>query len=139
MKVYVLDTSVVIKWYNRKAEKHVNQALSILNDLKENKINIVIPSLLIVELVNVFIKGKQLKASVIQDLTTSFFSLPLIMKEPTSELISQIPAISHQYKLTAYDSLYIAQALNENCQLISGDAQGHGKVTDGTVLMLKDY
>ncbi len=47
--------------------------------------------------------------------------------------------ISYTYNLTAYDSLYVATAQEENCQLISDDRKGHGKITDGTVLMLEDY
>jgi len=139
MITYVLDTSVALKWYNREDEEHVEQALSILNDLKNEKITIIIPNLLIIELANVFIKGKNLSIKEFQELISSFFTLPLINKEPTEGIISELPEISHKYDLTAYDSLYLATAKEENCQLISDDNKGHGKITDGTVLMLENY
>lgn len=139
MITYVLDTSVVLKWYNRENEEYVEQALYLLNDLRNEKITIIVPNLLIVELVNVFIKGKHLSTEDVQKLTSSFFTLPIINKEPTEGIISQLPEISYKYGLTAYDSLYLATAQEENCQLISADSDGHGKVTDGTVMMLEDY
>lgn len=136
---YVLDTSVVLKWYNQKDEKYVDKALSLLNDLKNERVNVIVPNLLMIELVNVFIKGKHLSADNIRELTSSFFSLPVINKEPTEGIISRIPEICYKYGLTAYDSLYLATAYEENCQLISADNKGHGKVIDGTVIMLEDY
>lgn len=139
MITYVLDTSVVLKWYNREGEENVEQAISLLNDLRNEAVAIIIPNLLIVELVNVFIRGKNLQADDVAKLTSSFFSLPLISKEPTEGVISRLAEISYEYNLTAYDSLYVATAQEENCQLISADIKGHGKIKDGTVIMLEDY
>ena|SRR5258708_28331481 len=139
MHTYVLDTSVILKWYNQKGEERVEQALTILDDLKNEKITIIIPNLLIIELINVFIKGKHLSVENIKELTTSFYTLPLINKEPTEGIVSQLPEISYKYDLSAYDSLFLATALEENCQLISSDSKGHGRVTDGTVIMLENY
>jgi len=139
MEFYILDTSVVLKWFNTEGEQHTKKALQVLDDLKDQKISIVVPDLIIIELVNVFIKGKQLELKEIQRLITIFFALPLITKEPTESVLALVSDISYKYNLTAYDSLYVATAMEEGCQLISDDAKGHGKITDGTVVMLKDY
>ena len=139
MKTYVLDTSVVLKWYNQKNEDCVNEALAVLMDLKNEAISIIVPNLLIIELINVFIKGKHLSIEEIQELTSSFFNLPVINKEPSIGVISKLSELSYKYNITAYDSLYLALAYEEECQLISADAKGHGKVHDDSVIMLKDY
>lgn len=139
MKTYVLDTSVVLKWYNQEGEKEVEQALSLLDDLRKGTISIIVPNLLIIELANVLIKGKCLSVDDTKTLVTSFFSLPVINKEPNVEVMLRTADICKTWGLTAYDSLYVATAQAEECQLISADLNGHGKITDGTVVMLEHY
>jgi len=139
MRTFVLDTSVVLKWYNRENEEHVEESLSVLNDLREEKIAVVVPNLLIIELLNVFIKGKNIGSQEASNLISSFFELPIVNKEPTPAVVSRIPGLCKKHNLTSYDSLYLATAIEEDCKLISDDIRGHGKIFDGTVLLLKDY
>jgi predicted nucleic acid-binding protein len=69
----------------------------------------------------------------------NLFSLPFIIKEPTQAVIEQTAEIMEAYQITGYDALFVATAKDADCQLISDDIKGHGKVTDGSVLLLKDY
>jgi predicted nucleic acid-binding protein len=90
--------------------------------------------------VNVFIKGKHLPTETTQELISSYFNLPITLnKEPTSGVFLRLPDICQEYGLTAYDALYVATALEEDCQLISDNIKGHGKITDGTIVMLENY
>lgn len=139
MDTYVLDTSVIIKWYFTKNEAHTKQAQNILRDIKNEKLHIVIPSILAVELLNVFIKGKKLQFPEIQLLLSSFYTLPLTTIEPEELLLVETAKISQTYNIAAYDALFVALAREENCQLISDDSKAHGKITDGSVLLLQDY
>lgn len=139
MKTYILDTSVILKWYNQKDERYVEIAKQILQDFRNEQINLVVPDLTLVELANAFLKGKKLPIPEIDLLLANFFSLPLIIKEPSQVDLSRAIGIAEKYKITVYDALFVAFAQSGSCSLISDDEKAHGKITDGTVLMLSNY
>lgn len=139
MKLYVIDTSVVVKWYNQENEEYILKAQKILDDFGQGRISLLAPDLIGIELINVFIKGKKLKSVEIKILLNNFFQLPLIMKEPTEQLLFQANVTAQENNITSYDALFVALAKLEECQLISDDHIGHGKINDERVVMLKDY
>lgn len=139
MPSFVVDTSVVVKWFNQKDELQVDKALQIFDGLTEHRLNIIVPDLIIIELLNVFLKSKTLTVDKIKEDISDFLSLPLIIKQPTQSVLELAIEIANRHKLTIYDALFIALAQVENCQLISDDKKGHGIIKDGSVLMLKDY
>lgn len=139
MQPFVLDTSVIVKWYNQKEEKHVLQAKQLLSDFQNNKIGIIVPDLVGIELLNVFLKGKILETNEIKILLGNFYSLPFTIKETTETMLTKTAEIAKDYQITSYDALFIALAQIEDCQLISDDIKAHGKISDNTVIMLQDY
>ena len=44
-KIYVVDSSVAVKWLNSQSEKYTNQSDKILKDVQENKSCIMMPEL----------------------------------------------------------------------------------------------
>lgn len=139
METFAVDTSVIIKWYNQNNESHTEQAHEILLDLKAGKIGIIIPNIAAVELLNVFVKSKSLSINEAKIIMEHFFSLPIIMKEPSQPILEQTADIMGEYQIAAYDALFVATAKDADCKLISDDTKGHGQITDGSVIMLKQY
>lgn len=139
MSMFVIDTSVVVKWFNQDNELEVKKSGKIYNDLITNRISVVVPDLLQIELMNVLIKSKSLSVQDIKEDIVSFLSLPLIIKQSTQSVLELTAEIADSYNITAYDALFVATAKIENCQLISNDQRGHGKIEDGSVLMLGQY
>lgn len=137
--MFVVDTSVVVKWFNQKDELEVEKSRKIYNQLITSKMNIVVPDLIVIELLNVLIKSKALSVTDIKVVIKNFLSLPLIVLQPTQSVLELTADIANQYQIAAYDALFVATAKIENCQLISADQKGHGKIHDGSVLMLKDF
>ncbi len=137
--MYVVDTSVVVKWFNQKDELEVEKSRKIYNELISNKSTIIVPDLLTIELLNVLIKSKALSSLDIKEIIKNLLSLPLIIKQPTLKVLELTTDIANYYKIAAYDALFVATAQTENCQLISNDTKGHGKITDGTVIMIENY
>lgn len=135
----VLDTSVVLKWFNQRDESNIKIARQIYNDLVSGKIEVMVPDILPVELLNVLIVGKKLPVKEVQRSIYSLFRLPMVMKEPTAALLSLTTEVANMYSITSYDALFVALAKDENCRLISDDNKAHGKVKDGTVIMLGQY
>lgn len=89
MEIYVVDTSVVVKWFNQEYETKVEIAHQIYKDILGNKIILIIPSLLPIELINVFKKGKNMPVTAIKKRMQDFFSLPLVIKEPSQAILEQ--------------------------------------------------
>lgn len=139
MEIYVVDTSVVVKWFNQEYETKVEIAHQIYKDMLGNKIILIIPSLLPIELINVFKKGKNMPVSAIKKRMQDFFSLPLVIKEPSQAILEQTVDTIETYNIAAYDALFVATAKVTECKLISDDTKSHGKITDGTVIMLEQY
>lgn len=44
-----------------------------------------------------------------------------------------------KYQIAAYDALFVATAKDTDCKLISDDSKAHGKIIDGTAIMLENY
>ncbi len=139
MDTYVVDTSVVLKWFNQENESKVEIAHQIYKDMLDNIIVLIIPNLLVIELVNALKKGKHIPLGAIKKSIHDLFSLPLIIKDPTQTLLEQTADIMDKYQIAAYDALFVATAKYENCKLISDDTKAHGKITDGTIVMLDHY
>ena len=56
---FILDASVAVKWFNQKDEDLVSNSKNIFTNLLTGEINIIIPELLILEVINALIRGKK--------------------------------------------------------------------------------
>ena len=137
MSTYVLDTSVVIKWFNQKNELHTRQARKIFDDLQSEKINILIPDLLLVELLNALMIGKKTPIEEANLAVKTLFASTINIVELTLPVLLQTSLVIKQYNLTSYDAYFLALAQYEKCTLVSDDQKAHGKID--SVMMLKDY
>lgn len=139
MGTFVVDTSVIVKWYNQTNEFRTEQAHQILLDLKAEKVAIIVPDIAALELLNVLVKSKFLSINKVKNTIKHLFSLPIVIKEVSRTILDQTTEIMGTYQISAYDALFVATAKDENCKLISDDTKSHGKITDGTILMLNRY
>ena len=139
MPTFVLDTSVVIKWYHHEKENHVAQARKLWEDFNEGKINIILPDILPLELFNVFIKGKASSAESSYLVIARLYQTSINFVEVSLPVLKITGNLMEQYQLTSYDAYFLALAHNEGCWLISDDQKAHGQIKDGTVIMLEDY
>ena len=139
METFVVDTSVIVKWYNQTNESHTEQAHQILVDLKAERITIIVLDIAALELLNVLIKSKSLSINKAKTIIKHLFSLPIVIKELSQATLEQTAEIMETYNIAAYDALFISAAKDAECKLISDDTKAHGKITDGTVIMLDQY
>ncbi len=138
MNTYVLDTSVVLQWIHQKNELHPKQAQKIFEDLQSGKINILIPNLLMVELLNALLIGKKTSIEEANLAVKEIFESTLTIVEVTLPLLIKSSFLMREYNLTSYDAYFLALAKYEQCILISDDQKAHGKIKDGSVVMLVD-
>lgn len=139
MTTFVVDTSVIVQWFESKDELHVTKAKKLLKDLQFNKINILIPGSLPLELLNALLVGKRCPVEKVNLAIKRLFELSIQIAEVNSSVLQITSNLMKEYNLASYDAYFLALAQYENCILISDDQKAHGKITDGTVLMLEDY
>lgn len=136
---YVVDTSVVLQWFHKSGELHPREARQILDDLRAGRIGISIPDMLPLELLNVFIKGKGLSVEEANKSLEDLFEMPVKIIGISLPILEESSRAMKQYNLASYDAYFLALAKYEDCKLISDDNKAHGKVKDGTVIMLDQY
>ncbi len=136
---YVLDTSVVVQWFHYSKENHVAQAKKLWQDLQEQRIGIILPDILPMELLNAFIKGKGASWEKSYSILDKLYKLPVTILAVNLPVLEVSAKLMDQYNLASYDAYFLALAQDEECKLISDDQKAHGKITDGSVLMLEDY
>ena len=134
---YVVDTSVVLQWFHRSGELHPGEAGRIVDDLRAGRIEISIPDMLPLELLNVFIKGKGLSLEEANTTLRDLFEMPIKIIGVSLPVLELSAKLMKEYNMAAYDAYFVALAEYEGCTLISDDQKAHGKI-DG-VMMLKDY
>lgn len=139
MVTYVLDTSVVVQWFHHAREKHIREAARLGEDLQANRIRIILPTILPLELLNAFIRGKNAAPEKSYLMVATLFRIPITIADISLPVLEIAAKLMKQYGLTSYDAYFLALAQYEGCKLISDDQKAHGKINDGTVLMLKDY
>lgn len=139
MKAFVVDTSVAIKWFTYTNETDIFQAKKFLFDVQGGKIIVLAPAIFLAELANVFLLSKKLTAlqtkTAIEIIGNSRIAIAAINKE----IIISAVILAEKHEITVYDAIFLSLAKQWNCPLISADQKSHGKITDGSVMMLKDY
>jgi len=136
---YVVDTSVILQWFHRSGELHPREARRVLDDLRAGRVNITIPDMLPLELLNVLIKGKSLSADIANKTLGDLFEMPIKMIGISLPVLEESSKLMKKYNMASYDAYFLALAQYEDCKLISDDKKAHGQITNGTVLMLEDY
>lgn len=139
MATFVLDTSVIVQWFQESDEPHNKKAKQILDDLVAGKINILISDQLALELLNALLVGKKSPLVETNFALDKLFELPLNIVDVHLSLLKITAGLMQQYNITSYDAYFLALAQYEDCKLISDDQKAHGKITDGSVILLEDY
>jgi predicted nucleic acid-binding protein len=139
MTRFVLDSSVLIKWLNQENENYLAQASKIFQDLNSDKIEIFTPEFSILEVANVLIYGKKIDIEKVKIGISDLRKLPINFRRLEDDLVKRALEVSTRNRITVYDAIFVSLAESKNCQLISDDKDHHLKITNGTVLALKDY
>lgn len=139
MDAFVVDTSVAIKWFTYTDEAYIFQARQLILDIQSGKIIILAPSILLTELANVFLLSKKLTGLQIKTAIEIVDNSRIAIAAVNKEIIISAVTLADKHEITVYDAVFLALAKQWNCRLISADQKSHGKITDGSVVMLKDY
>lgn len=112
----VIDSSVAVKWYL--PESGSDRAASLLGDDRR----LIAPDLLLAEIGNVLWKRRRdLPAAEIEAIVVALTFASPVSLFASSLLLQGAVLIALAYERTVYDSLYLALAVSEHCQLVTAD------------------
>ena len=98
---YILDSSVIIKWFSHKNEKHVEKALIILELLKEQKVKIFIPELSLYEISNALRFNNNFTRNEVSQILKTIMDLELSILFLNREIIGTALEFAYKESITA--------------------------------------
>lgn len=134
----VPDASVILKWvFKAPQEDHLEQALLLLDEWVEGRINLIVPALWCFEVGNVVgLKSGSLASETMALLLDYKFEEQAM----SDEICCMIFSIMKECKVTFYDAAYHAVALTRSAIFITADEAYVRKVSHlGQVMLLKDW
>ena len=134
MKHYVLDTSVIVKWFSE--EKGSEKAGAILQQLQNQKVEILMPELVKYELANAFLKGKKLAGREAEVALETFYNLPLLFTAETPESAKLTYVLAEKLNISYYDACFLALAKIQKATLITANPKHQKKIKGIKVIIL---
>lgn len=140
MSLYVVDASVAIKLYV--PEVHSAQAIRFFSDGHE----LIVPEFMLAEVANIVWKKSvllgELTAAEAEAIVDAVQEMPLGYYY-ASGLLSEAMQIALTIKRTVYDSLYLALASSQECQLMTDDRKLHDSLQPtswaASVTLIENY
>lgn len=139
MKIFVIDTSVIIKWLNKNNETNTDKADEILEEVKNGQAELITPGLTRYEIGNVLLKGKQLRPNDAYISLGTAYSLPITFVNESEELAKDTYNIAFSFGITYYDASFMSLAKQYKAILVTENKKHQGKSTDIKVKSLAEY
>ncbi len=118
---YVVDASVIIKWFLHHQEADRDRALALRDLHIAGRSTLYIPQLAILEVLNAVRFSPKATEEDGETALEALLDLHLEAKPPEADLLRKANAIAWAYKLTIYDALYVALAEQVGYPLITAD------------------
>lgn len=127
-QVYVVDTSVALKWFSEELEEAIEKADLLREKFREREINLLAPELLVYEITNVLRYKQSLKTDDINKAIKSIFEMR-ILESVSEKIMKKALRLALVYEATIYDAVYLAFAESLHSSFITADAQFYRKVS----------
>lgn len=118
---YIVDTSVVVKWYVEREERDLSRALALLETFGQGKCSLRAPELLVFELANALASRRELKPPEVLESLKDFRSLGLRLEALRWETFMKAIEIASARDATVYDAYFLAIALESGSTLVTAD------------------
>jgi predicted nucleic acid-binding protein len=123
--MYVLDASVLIKWFSN--EEYTDTALKLRNDFLQGDVELVIPDLLLYEISNALRYNSNFNENDVIEAVESLYDMEINIIIPTRDVIKSAINLAFTYNVTLYDAFYAALAKEIDFILITADAKFYRK------------
>jgi predicted nucleic acid-binding protein len=140
LRNYIVDASVVFKWYYKKDEGDLEKAESLFKLLETDEAIFIAPGLLIYEILNVIGSKNNLYASYAESIIEEIFDTVLLV-EMDKDLAKKAYGYAASFGVSFYDSSYLALSSRLKAPLITADKEFFLKASRGydDIVLLRDY
>jgi predicted nucleic acid-binding protein len=139
MKGFVLDTSVVLKWFSEFGENDLPQAIQLRQALLDGSVLFIVPELLFYELSNALRYNPSLSSKDVQEALDSVIDMGLAVKGVDKRVMADAISVAFKYGVTVYDAYFLALSRIERKPLIIADYRFAEKVkASKEILRLSD-
>jgi len=118
---FVLDTSVIVKWFSTSGEADTANALWLRRALFENKCRVTIPDLVLYELGNALRFNPRFTTRDIDAAIHSLIDMNLTIRAAEQDILVPAVSLAFQYAVTVYDAYFLALADKLESMLITAD------------------
>ncbi len=137
-KAVVVDSSVIVKWFNQENEQYIKNADTLLGDWESGTIAVFAPELAKYEVVNALLY-KQLTEPALKASIAAFYSLPIVYKVQTEEASKETGVIAQKQKITFYDATFLQLAHELGASLVTANPKHQKSTKSVRVIPLSDY
>ena len=137
---YILDTSVIIKWYSHENEDDLDQAMLFYQQVRKNKVIIISLDLMVFELLNFFICRLKLPKDKLSKILSEIYDIIFIINS-NKALHEEAYEIANILKDTIYDSSFVALSVKLQYPLFTADSKlcKAAKANGYDVFHISDY
>jgi predicted nucleic acid-binding protein len=121
MKGFVLDTSVVLKWFSEYGEDDLDRAFEIRECLFEGSVHFIVPELLFYELANALRYNPRFSTKDVSEAIDSVFDMELKVVRIDKRIMEDAIALAFKYHITVYDAYFLGLSRAEEKPLITAD------------------
>lgn len=118
-EMLVVDASVAMKWYLTDGESGVQDAVALLGDHAAGRCALVAPTLLVHELLAVFVR--RLPADARADALDAFYDVDVHLVAPTRDLTLEAARLVASRQISSFDSAYAGLASVLGRPLVTAD------------------
>jgi predicted nucleic acid-binding protein len=118
---FVVDSSVVVKWYVEKEESDIAQAFRLLEHFGQGLCILRAPQLLPFEVANALVTSQRLPASSVHEALNHLRELSIELQPLSWATFTEAVEIAATCGTTIYDSYFLALALETGNPLVTAD------------------
>ncbi len=121
MRTFVLDTSVILKWFSEYEESDLDQALQLRRSMVAGTVLFVVPGLLFYELANALRYNPNFSMKDVEQAVHSVFEMGLEVRRADEQVMGNAITLAFKHNLTVYDAYFLALSKKEGRPLITAD------------------
>ena len=140
MKPFVLDASVVIKWFSMHDENDLGKALDLRQQIADGRYSVIVPDLLLYEFANALRYNARFSADDVSGAVQSVIDMGFDVRGVKGTVMKKAAELAFRFGITVYDAYYLSLAQIENKSLITADHKMAAKVKKFKhVMRLSDF
>lgn len=121
MRRFVLDTSVIVKWFSQYDEGDLSSAFNLREEIIKGKRLTFIPDLALYELANALRYNPRLSHDDVISAIESIIDIGIEIKGVSSEILKRAIDIAYGYDITVYDAAFLALSEIVRANLVTAD------------------